>query len=64
MCIRDSNTRFENIEEQTVETRQDVRNLENMVRQNQDAIMQEVGEVQKDVSERMQKTYDLSLIHI
>ena len=31
-----------------------------MVRQNQDAIMQEVGEVQKDVSERIQKTYDIA----
>ena len=35
-----NNTRFKNLEEQTAETKQDVRNLENMVRQNQDEIMQ------------------------
>ena len=46
MLREGNNTRFEKMEEQTVETKQEVRNLENMVRQNQDAITQEVGEVQ------------------
>ena len=54
-----NNTRFETVEERTVETKQDVRTLDNKVRQNQDEMMQEV-EVRKDVSERIQRTYDIA----
>ena len=55
-----NDTRFETMEERTVETKQSVQTLDNKVRQNQDEIMKEVGEVRKDVSKRIQRTYDIA----